>query len=239
MPVLSLDLTIRADQQAFIRYRGLEAELAGKIDLNGPVSNITYHGAFKTVRGHFDIFGKRFKLERGEVGFSNQVATILIIGVYSKKETEIRAEVTGIGDKFTLKLTSIPSLPEEEILAQLIFGKDRQQITALQAVQLASAVNTLKGGGGGFDPIGSTRDLLGVDTLTVDSEENEAGDKGVKVGAGKYLSENVYLELERSSDPTHPWQGNILIELTPSISLESTTGGAKGGSAELLWKRDY
>lgn len=239
MPVLSLDLTIRADQQAFIRGRGLEAELAGKIDLNGPVSNITYHGAFKTVRGHFDIFGKRFKLERGEVGFSNQVATILIIGVYSKKETEIRAEVTGIGDKFTLKLTSIPSLPEEEILAQLIFGKDRQQITALQAVQLASAVNTLKGGGGGFDPIGSTRDLLGVDTLTVDSEENEAGDKGVKVGAGKYLSENVYLELERSSDPTHPWQGNILIELTPSISLESTTGGAKGGSAELLWKRDY
>ena len=104
---------------------------------------------------------------------------------------------------------------------------------------MASAVNTLKGGGGGFDPIGSTRDLLGVDTLTVDSEENEAGDKGVKVGAGKYLSENVYLELERSSDPTHPWQGNILIELTPSISLESTTGGAKGGSAELLWKRDY
>lgn len=76
-------------------------------------------------------------------------------------------------------------------------------------------------------------------TEFIDSEENEAGDKGVKVGAGKYLSENVYLELERSSDPTHPWQGNILIELTPSISLESTTGGAKGGSAELLWKRDY
>lgn len=239
IPVLSLDLTIRADQQAFIRGRGLEAELAGKIDLSGPVTNIAYHGAFKTVRGHFDIFGNRFKLERGEVGFSNEVATILISGLTRKKDTEIRAEVTGIGDKFTLKLSSVPALPEEEILAQLIFGKNRQEITAIQAVQLASAVNTLKGGGGGFDPIGSTRELLGVDTLTVDSDENEAGDKGVKVGAGKYLSEDVYLEVERSSDPIHPWQGNILIELTPSISLESTTGGAKGGSAELLWKRDY
>lgn len=246
MPVLTLDLSIGTDQQAFIRGRGLEAELSGNIELDGPTDNIQYQGAFKTVRGHFDIFGKRFKLERGEVGFSNSVATLFISGVYRKKDTEIRAEVTALGDKYELKLSSIPTLPEEEILALIIFGKKQQQISAIQAVQLASAVKTLQGGSGGFDPIGSTRDLLGVDTLTIDSDDTatddkttSGGNKGVKVGAGKYITEDVYLEIERSSNPTYPWLANLLIELTPSISLQSTTGGASGETAELMWKRDY
>lgn len=241
-PKLHVDLSITTDQQAFIRGRGLEAELAGNIELEGPTNNIQYQGAFNTVRGHFDVFGKRFKLERGEVGFSNSVATLFVSGVYKKKDTEIRAEISALGDKYTIELTSIPSLPEEEILALIIFGKRQQQVSAIQAVQLASAVKTLQGGGG-FDPIGSTRDLLGVDTLTIDSEDanddTPGGGKGIKVGAGKYLTEDVYLEVERSSNPTSPWQANLLIELTPSISLQSTTGGPNGEAAELLWKRDY
>lgn len=236
-PKLILDLNIRADQQAFIRGRGLEAELAGQLGLKGPVEKIDYDGKFQTVRGQFELFGKRFNLERGELGFSNQSIALLVIGQYKKKDTEYRAELSVLGDKYKLELSSVPSLPDDEILARLIFGKSVQQITPLQAVQLAAAVQKLRGGGG-FDPIASTRELLGVDTLNIESESTETGN-AVNVGAGKYLSDNVFLELERSSDPAHPWQGNILIELTPSISLESTSGSSSEATVELLWKKDY
>jgi hypothetical protein len=62
---------------------------------------------------------------------------------------------------------------------------------------------------------------------------------GVNVGIGKYLTEKVYLELGRTPNPSQPWKGNLEIELTPSINLESSTGGRKGiEGAKLKWKRD-
>ncbi len=237
MPTLVLDLTVNVDQQAYIRGRGLEAELEGNIDLQGPVSNLDYEGEFKTIRGEFVVFGKRFELQQGEVGFNNQSTIILVDGLYKEDDAEIRAQISGAGSELKLNLTSVPPLPEDEILARLIFGKSAQDISPIQALQLARAVQTLRGGSGGFDPIGSTREILGVDTLTVDTGKGG----GLEVGAGKYLSDDVYLELERSSDPAHPWRGNVLIELTPNFSLESTTGGSgqQGASARLIWKKDY
>jgi Uncharacterized protein conserved in bacteria len=235
VPNLRIELNIRADQQAFIRGRGLDAELQGGIQLSGTLQALEYEGVFKTLRGRFEVFGKKFDLTQGEVGFSNQSAVFLVTGVHQKGDTKITAEISGTAEKFNLKLSSVPAMPEDEILARLIFGKSVQQITPIQAVQLALAVQTLRGGGG-FDPLAETRKLLNVDSVSVDSDE-----RGMSLGIGKYLSEDVYLELERSSDPAHPWRGKVLIELTPSISLETTTGGSgsQGGSATLLWRRDY
>ena len=235
MPNLRIELNIRADQQAFIRGRGLDAELQGGIQLSGTLQALEYEGVFKTLRGRFEVFGKKFDLTQGEVGFSNQSAVFLVTGVHQKGDAKISAEISGTAEKFNLKLSSVPAMPEDEILARLIFGKSVQQITPVQAVQLALAVQTLRGGGG-FDPLAETRKLLNVDSVSVDSD-----DQGMSLGIGKYLSEDVYLELERSSDPAHPWRGRVLIELTPSISIESTTGGSgsQGGSATLLWRKDY
>lgn len=102
-------------------------------------------------------------------------------------------------------------------------------------------MQTLRTGGAGFfDPAGGTREILGVDTLTIDTEKDVNGDTGVNLGVGKYLNEKVYLELERTPNPSQPWRGNITIELTPTLTLESSTGGASGIEGfQLKWKRDY
>ena len=101
------------------------------------------------------------------------------------------------------------------------------------------AVQTLRGGSSVFDPIGSTRDLLGVDTITIDTQDAN-GNEGVNLGVGKYLNEKVYLELQRTPDPSQPWKGNVEIELAPKINLESSAGGSTGiEGAEITWKHDY
>ena len=240
LPTIKLDLVVSAGQQAYIRGHGIEAELSGKITLRGSVEKPRYDGEFKTLRGMFEVFGKKFQLEEGQVNFSNDAIALNITGVYNRQNQLIRAQLTGTGEAPRLNLSAEPSMAEDEILAFIIFGKSVRDITPFQALQLASSAQTLRGGGSFFDPIGSARDLLGVDTLTIDTETDEEGDTGVNVGVGKYLNDKVYLELERSPNPSQPWKGNIQIELTPNVHLESVTGETSGiDGAEIKWRKDY
>lgn len=237
LPVLVLDVELHAERRAFLRGRGLDAELAGNLHLTGTTRQANLKGRFSVVRGFFELLGHRFMLEEGEATISDEALTILAVGKLTKAGTEITAQLAATNDQVEFTLSSDPSMPEDEILAWMMFGKSLQSISAAQAIQLASAVSTLRGGG--FDPIGKTRDILGVDSLTFDTEETEEG-TGVSVGAGKYLTEHVYLELERTPDPSEPWRSSITIELTPRLNLRSTlsTGSASEG-VELEWHRDY
>ncbi|WLQ11234.1 translocation/assembly module TamB domain-containing protein [Hahella aquimaris] len=240
LPKVALDIRLIVNQQAFLRGRGLEAELKGRVFAKGPLESASYRGNFETLRGTFEVFGKKFDLQEGEVLFENDSFTMFIVGVYTSKDTEYRAELSGSLASLKVNLSSNPPLPEDEILSQLMFGKSVRNITPIQAYRLAAAVQTLRGEGGSFfDPIATTRDLLGVDTLSVDTQETDNG-SGVSVGVGKYLTERVYLELERTPDPAQPWKGSVEVELNPNLNLETTTGGQSGfGGVELQWKQDY
>lgn len=237
---VNLDIILNSSQQAFLRGRGLEAELAGKISLKGTLPNPRYEGEFNTIRGVFKVFGKTFNLERGEVSFSNNAVVLNIEGVYSKNGQRIIAQLSGSAESLAINLSAQPSMPEDEILAFIIFGKDINAISPFEAIQLVSAVQTLRGNSGSFDPISQTRKLLGADTLAIETETTEDGESGLNVGIGKYLNDKVYLELERTPNPSQPWKGNLQIELSPRIQLESSTGGQTGiEGAELRWKKDY
>lgn len=237
---VNLDVTLQADKRAFLRGRGLEAQLKGKIKISGTLQNISYEGDFEIVRGEFEVFGKKFNLEVGRVQIADSAIGLSIRGVYEKDEKKVIAELSGSVDDLKLQLSAVPVMAEDEILAFIIFGKPLQDISAIEAVQLAIAVQSLQGGGGGFDPLTATRKALGVDTLKVETAESDDGYQGVNVGVGKYLSDTVYLEFEHRADPTKPWRGVLQIELTPNLILESSaaSGSAIEGAA-IKWKKDY
>lgn len=240
IPDLLFDLTLTADRQAFLRGRGLEAELQGNIALYGSLKKPRYDGEIKTLRGTFELFNKPFKLESGLVNFANETIGLKITGVYEKNGQRIQAELSGVIDQLKLHLIAIPSMPEDEILAFVIFGKSIQKITPFEAMQLASAVQQLRGESSLFDPVVGVRNILGVDTLSVESVDTARGGSGLNVGVGKYLNERVYLEFERTPNPSQPWKGNIEIEVSPHLNLESSTGGQTGiEGVELKWKKDY
>ncbi|WP_416397854.1 translocation/assembly module TamB domain-containing protein [Allohahella sp. A8] len=238
MPVIPLDVIINAPQQVFLKGRGLDAELQGKIRVVGTASNPIYSGELGIKRGHMDLFNKRFELARGQVSFANDAVALVITGEYSDDTYTYQAQVSGTTADLKIELSSVPTLPQDEIISRILFGKSIQSITPIQAVQLASAVRSLQGGGGGFDPLGSAQQLLGVDSLTVGTQETDEG-KGVNVGVGKYISDKVYLELERTPEVNQPWKGSVEIELRPNISLETSTGKTGFGGVELKWKKDY
>ena len=237
LPTIALDVEVEIENQAYIRGRGLEAELEGKVLASGTVLKPNVTGSFKTLRGEIKLLQKPIKLNEGRAQFSNESFNFHIPASYDTGDIEINIVVSGNEEEIKLDLSSIPSLPQEEILSRLLFGDSIQNISAWQAMSLASAVNTISNGSS-FNPLDATRDKLGFDSLSIGQESEDEGG-GVNVGVGKYLNERVYLELERSSNPAQPWQGNLKIELTDEIRLNSTTGSSGKTSGALEWRRDY
>ena len=237
-----LDIAVHADQKIFVRGRGVEAELSGDIIVDGSASQPHYAGEFHVIRGSYTLLNKKFLLDdRSFVRFENQELSLLISGVYERSDLQVTVNLSGAPDDLSVTLSSVPVLPEDEIVARLLFNKSVGDISILQALRLANELNRLRNGGRQLflDPVEQARELLGVDSLTVDSAETEDG-TDMTVGVGKYISDKVYLQFERGSDPVNPWKGSVEVELLPHLTLESGVGGDAGtGGVELQWKHDY
>lgn len=234
---IRLDIGLRTLDIATISGNGLNARLTGELRLQGTVNELETDGAFVFESGTFNLLTREFRLEEGNVRLVDEALNIDLLAVYDRTDTRIEARVTGSAEQLQLQLTSQPVLPEDEIVAQLLFGKTIQNMTPFQALQLASAVNQLRGGDT-FDLIVATRDSLGLDTLEIDNIGEEESDITVRVG--KYLNSRVYVEVDTELSEERDWRGSVEVELTPNLSVETfTRSGSTFGGVELRWRRDY
>ena len=87
-----------------------------------------------------------------------------------------------------------------------------------------------------LDFFDKTRRLLGVDQLEVKQSGENGGETALS--AGKYVKENVYLEVEKGLGAD---SGKISVEvdLTPNITLDSETGADSESGVGINWKWDY
>ena len=238
---IALALEIVLKEQSYVRGLGLDSELKGRVEIGGTAANPQPSGSLTIVRGKFDLLGKKFELQEGQIQFENMAAAIYVKGLHTYPEGEITAEISGTTDDLKVEFSSNPPAAQDEIFAQLLFGKSLTDISPLQAVRLVTVVRTLQSGGTGFDPVAKTRDLIGLDTLDVETEETDEGDQ-YSLSLGKYITSRIYLELQRSTDPLNPWQAEMQIELRKNLRLEiksSDSNETSAGSIELQWKKDY
>jgi len=132
-----------------------------------------------------------------------------------------------------IRLESAPPLPEDEIMSHLLFGRSAARVSATQAVRIALALRTLAGGGNAMNLLGRTRKLLGVDQL--DLRQGEDGE-GTRVGVGKYLTDDLYLDLEQGANT-----GRVRVELEvlPNITIDGEITDKAEAGVGLNWKHDY
>ena len=234
----SLDMDVIADNKIFVRGWGLDAEFGGKVDVTGTLDDPQINGALSARRGRYEEFGRRFNLDRAYLRFQGSTPPSPYLDIVATTQAdEVKASVNlsgEIGDP-KIKLSSVPALPEDEVMSHILFGENLQKITPFQAIQLKQTLDRFAGrGGNGFDPLGKLRDLTGFDDLRIDQDD----DGNASVGAGKYLSEDVYLELEKGAGED-TGTAKVEVELTPSITLESEVGQNAQAGAGVLWKWDY
>lgn len=232
-----LSLDVDAPSRVYVRGRGLETELRGAISVRNNLALPEIEGELRSVRGTFTLLDRRLAISEGILTFRGALPPSPFIRMSAETKTrELTAGIRLEGPVRApeLTLTSTPPRPQDEILAHLLFGRELKSITPFQGLQLAQALQTLRGKGGGApDLLGRTRNLLGIDRLDVG--ESDSGEIGV--GAGKYISEKIYIGVEGGADP-EAGKVKAEIEVSPSFSVETETGGRSSG-ARFNWKHDY
>ena len=228
-----LDIVINAPSRIFIRGRGLDAELGGSLTIGGTTANVIPVGRFSLVRGRIDILQQRFDLTEGVATLQGDFKPFirLVATTESSTGTVISIVVEGPAGEPEVSFNSVPELPQDEVLSQLIFGRDLQSISPLQAIQLASAISTLAGRGGGA--LDRLRSNIGLDDFDVTTDDEGA----TAVRAGKYLSENVYTDVTITSEGST--EINLNLDITSEITAKGSVDQEGDTSVGVFFERDY
>jgi translocation and assembly module TamB len=233
---IALDIKVDMPEQIFIRGRGLDAEWGGSLKITGTAASPVIVGTIAERRGFLDLLDRRFTLADSTITFTGgqpPVPDLAIKAVASSPNLKATVDVTGPATQPKITLSSDPPLPQDEIISELLFRRDTASITPLQAVQLANAVSTLQGGG--FDALGKLRSLAGLDTLSLNGS---GASDDTSLSAGKYISNNVYLQVQKGMTP-QSGQASVQVELTPNVSASTNVTETGQSGVSLQWKHDY
>jgi len=228
---IALDLTITAPEQVFVRGHGLDAEMGGELHLTGTVAAPQVAGGFDLRHGTFSLAGQTLNFTKGRVAFDGYGLrakldpTINFVAESTANSITATLTITGYADQPKIRLSSSPDLPQDEILAQLLFGQSVKQLTPFQVVQIAQALAAISGIGGGGDLLGGVRKGLGLDRLSVGAASGSG--PGATVEAGKYVANGVYVGTKQGTSGGA--QAQVQIDLTKHLKLETQLG--TGGTA--------
>ncbi len=229
--VLRLDVTVNAPNQIFVRGRGLDAELGGQVRVTGPVTDVVPVGAFELRRGRLSIVGQRIDLDEGSIRLTGDLDPQLRFVARTRSDTvEAIITIEGRSSNLDVSFSAVPELPEDEVLAQVIFGRSVGELSPVQIARLASIAAELTGGNrpGLVDQFRAGTGLDDLD-VTTDSEGNAA------VRAGKYLSDRVYLGVEAGSKT----KATINLDITDNITARGSVGTDGSGGVGIFLEKDY
>jgi len=233
----ALDVTLKAPRGVYLRGHGLDTELSLDAHVGGTTAHPDLSGTAKVVRGDYQFAGKRFEFDTTSVVYlSTKASAVRLDLTATRDDPTLTAEVRirGTAARPEISLTSTPTLPNDEVLSQVLFGRTASQLSPLEAAQLASALSSLAGGGG-FDVIGNLRTFAGLDRLALGGGDAASG--AVSISGGKYLTDNVYLELTGGGRDGGAAQ--VEFRVKRSLSIVSRVGGQGNGRLSVRWRRDY
>lgn len=232
-PGYGLDVQVNAPNRIFVRGRGLDAELGGGLRVTGSTNRVISAGQFELLRGRLSILGQRFDLEEGRIQFQGDlVPFIYFVSATQSSTGEVRVIVEGPADAPEVSFESTPAAPQDEVLAQLLFGRSITDISPFQALQLANAVASLAGRGG-VGIISNLREGIGLDDLDVTTTDSGA----TAVRAGKYISENVYTDVTAASDGDA--EVSLNLDITDNLKGKATLGSDGNSGIGIFFEKDY
>ncbi len=237
---VQLDLTIVAPDELYVSGMGLESEWSARLAVTGSSRDPRISGDVELVRGTLGFAGRSFALQEGRIRFpggGTEDARIALRATEEIEDVEVTVNVAGSASDPRITFASTPSLPQDEIVSRILFGNSVGQLSALQAVQLAASLNTLRGsGGGGLNPLGKLRQVAGVDRLRILGPDDTEG-RGTALAAGKYLTDDIYLEVVTDARGFTATQ--LEVALSRSLSILSQAGGSNSTNVNVRYRKNY
>jgi translocation and assembly module TamB len=248
VPDIGLAVHLHAQDRIYVRGKGVDAELAGDVSFSGTTAHPVPRGGLKLRRGTVSLAGQVLTLTEGTIDFSAGALTspsLRLVASSTTGTTVATLTVTGEVGNPKIVLSSVPDLPPDEILAQLLFHTASARLSPLQLAQIAGALAELSGHGSPLgDKLDRLRSTLGLDQLSVGSDA--AG--GATLQAGRYLLPGV--RVVASQGASGESKATVQIDLGKGLKLESsvatgstaasgTGGGGSGTSVGVTYQFEY
>ena len=241
--IVMLNLTVAAPRAVFVRGRGVDAELGGQLHIGGSSIDPDISGGFDLRNGTVNVAGATLTFTSGRVGFNGYGVKKKIDPTLDFESTSntgagtATLKVTGYADAPVISLSSIPEMPQDEILSRLLFGVSVTQLTPLQLAQIGAALATMGGVGGNsrFNPINAVQRKLGLDRLAIGGGSSNSGaatgtagetSNAATIEAGRYVSRRIYIGAKQSTSGAT--QAQVQVDLTKSLKLQTTLGTGGG-----------
>ncbi len=219
---------------------GLDSEWSADILLRGTTDSPRIGGEARVVprQGFYSFAGVRFDITRGVIDFDENVPPDPRLDIRAETDVQdlsVTVTVRGNASRPEIAFSSNPALPEEELLARMLFGDGITNLSATDALQLGAAVASLRGGGG-MDPINRLRQSIGLDRLRI-VPADPALDRGTAIALGKNFGRRFYAEVV--TDGRGYNASELEFRVTSWLSLLASINTLGRGSVAAEYSRDY
>jgi len=218
---------------------GINSRWTTDLSIGGFADEPRFNGRADLVRGDYDFAGRNFKLDRGVIRFRGESPPDPLLDIHAEAQLQgldADVHVQGTGLKPEITFASTPPLPQDELLSRILFGTSITNLSAPEALQLASAVAALQSGSGSLDPINALRKAIGLDRLRIVPADVATGQK-TAIAAGKYITRKLFVEVVTDGQGYSATRAEY--QITRWLSILSTVSTVGRSNASVRVSKDY
>jgi len=222
-----------------VRGLGIDSRWRTDLRIGGSVDAPRLTGRAELIRGDYEFAGRNFRLERGIIRFQGESPPDPLLDIRAEAQVQgldASIIVGGTGLRPEIRFASVPQLPQDELVSRLLFGTSVANLSAPEALQLASAVAALQSGSGSLDPINAVRRAVGLDRLRILPADIATGQK-TAISAGKYIGRKLFVEV--ITDGQGYSATRIEYQVTRWLSILSSVSTIGRTSANVRVSKDY
>ena len=232
---IALNIQLDAANRIFVQGRGLDVQLGGSLRLGGTAAHPIANGAFSMERGRLAILGRQLDFRRGNINFYGSLEPLLDMEAAAQAgDVTVIVSVTGSSADPKFAFSSVPALPEDEVVARLLYNKDLAGLSPMQLAQLASEIDKIGGLSSGPGVLDQLKASVGVDVLDIGTDNKGAA----TVSAGSYLNENTYVGVRQG---TAAGSSQVVIDhdLTKNLKARGELGSDGESKLGVGFEWDY
>jgi len=222
-----------------VRGLGIDSSWTTNVRIGGSVDAPRLTGRADLIRGDYEFAGRNFRLERGIIRFRGESPPDPLLDIRAEAQVQgldASILVSGTGLRPEIRFASVPQLPQDELLSRILFGTSITNLSAPEALQLASAVAALRSGSGNLDPINALRRAVGLDRLRILPADIATGQK-TSVSAGKYITRKLFVEVITDGQGYSATRAEY--QVTRWLSILSSVSTIGRTSANVRVSKDY
>ncbi len=248
-------LKIEFPRNTWLRDPEMNVEIEGELDIVKSGPEFEHFGEIRVVRGTYDLYGRRFQIEKGVFNFEGglefnpriEIEARHVFRDVQRQKRKLKLYITGLlfQPKLRFELDGY-EIEERDAIAYLLFHRSFYDLTQGERTQLSqengllnasTATNILAG----LVASQLSRALgrqLNLDVIDLQGEDDW---RQATIILGKYLTNDLFISYQRQlqlgqSEEIVPETVILEYEITPFLLLQLTKGDRKSTGFDLIWK---